>query len=193
MNIILKKKVRTKQKNNKPSDNYIKEEYNKKNKNIKKIQKQRIKSLEDKENESDNMDYESIKQKNKKIQDYKNKEIESQKDEEEFSGFQKEPKIIRESYANSNSEFEDINGNTIKNDNTFNKLDNNNVISLKNGMKLNGNFKKEEIVDINDIAEKEREDLFSGKTLKVASVEKKEETTGCQVPGFISNIFSKIF
>ncbi len=72
-------------------------------------------------------------------------------------------------------------------------MDNNNVISLKNGMKLNGNFKKEEIVDINDIAEKEREDLFSGKTLKVASVEKKEETTGCQVPGFISNIFSKIF
>lgn len=187
------KKVRTKQKNKKPSDNCIKEEYNKKIKNIKKIQKQRIKSLEDKENESDNMDYESIKQKNKKIQDYKNKEIENQKDEEEFSGFQKEPKIIRESYANSNSEFEDINGNTIKNDNTFNKLDNNNVISLKNGMKLNGNFKKEEIVDINDIAEKEREDLFSGKTLKVASVEKKEETTGCQVPEFISNIFSKIF
>jgi hypothetical protein len=43
------------------------------------------------------------------------------------------------------------------------------------------------------MVEKEREDLFCGKTLKVTSMEKKEENTGCQVPGFISSIFSKIF
>ena len=60
--------------------------------------------------------------------------------------------------------------------------------------KIIGNFKKEEIGEnIKEIAKKEREELFHGKTLKVASVEKKEETTGCQVPGFLSNIFAKIF
>ena len=65
---------------------------------------------------------------------------------------------------------------------------------MKNGSKIVGNFKKEEIVENRkEIAEKERNDLFQGKTLKIANIEKKEETTGCQVPGFISNIFSKIF
>lgn len=59
-------------------------------------------------------------------------------------------------------------------------------------MKLNGNFKKEEIVDINDIAEKEREDLFSGKTLKVASVEKKKKLLAVKYLGLFL-IFSLKF
>ena len=44
-----------------------------------------------------------------------------------------------------------------------------------------------EAKDLKLMTQKEREELFQGKTLKVASVEKKEETAGCQVTGFISN------
>ena len=78
----------------------------------------------------------------------------------------------------------------------FSILDNFNkrqVINLKDGNKVIGNFKEEEILDKSELAEKEREELFKGQTLKSSSVEKKVETTGCQVPGFIANIFNKIF
>ena len=168
----------------------------------KKNKKQIMKSLEDKENESDNMEHErsltqnqiKVLEKNQKIEKIEEiKEIE--RDEEEFSGFQKEPEMIRESLENSDNNFDDIFENRIKNlnNNLNNEKNEKKIISLKNGNKIVGNFKQEEILDKNEMAEKERNELFSGKTLKVVSVEKKEESNFCQVPGFISNIFSKIF
>ena len=170
-----------------------------------KNKKQNIKLLEDKENESDNMEHErnlnqkqiKVLENNQKIKEVENiEEIkESERDEEEFSGFQKEPEMIRESLENSDNNFDDIFENRIKNinNNINNKNNEKKIISLKDGSKIVGNFKQEEILDKDEMAEKERNELFSGKTLKVANVEKKEESTFCQVPGFISNIFSKIF
>jgi len=170
----------------------------KKKKRNKIPKKQIIKSIEDKENESDNIDFAQNINNNKNKITSKNqvfkKEI-AKEDDEEFSGFQKEPELSRGSFDNDMNNFEDIYSNRNKVDLKLNdKKDDKQVISLKNGSKIVGNFKKEEIVENrNEIAEKERNDLFQGKTLKIASVEKKEETTGCQVPEFISNIFSKIF
>ena len=174
----------------------------KKKKKSKNPKKQIIKATEDKENESDNIEFDQNTRNNNNINKNKiilknlnlKKEI-PKDDEEEFSGFQKEPELSRGSFDNSINNFEDIYSNKNKVDlKSNNKKDDEQVISLKNGSKIVGNFKKEEIVENrNEIAEKERNELFQGKTLKIASVEKKEETTGCQVPEFISNIFSKIF
>ena len=182
-----KKKVSKKNKNKFKN----KKENIKTKKKSKNNQKQNLKSTEDKENESDNIDYEYD---NNKIRDQNLKRIQLKKDEEEFSGFQKEPEI-QESFGdiinNSGEVFEYNNKEDIK---FKNKKDEKQILSLKNGSKIIGNFKKEEILENrNEKAQKEREELFQGKTLKVASVEKKEETAGCQVPGFLSNIFSKIF
>ena len=180
-----KKKVSKKNKNKFKN----KKENIQKKKKSKNNQNKNLKSSEDKENESDNIDYEYD---NNKIRNQNLKKIQLKKDEEEFSGFQKEPEI-QESFGdiinNSGEVFEYKN----KEDFKFkNKKDEKQILSLKNGSKIIGNFKKEEILE-NKKAQKEREELFHGKTLKVASVEKKEETAGCQVPGFLSNIFSKIF
>ena len=172
----------------------------KKKKKSKNPKKQQIKYIEDKENESDNIDY----GKNITNDNNKNKIIEKnqnfkkglpKEDEEEFLEFQKEPEMSKEFYENTEDNFDDIYSNKNNDNLKFSiKEEGRKVINLKNGGQIIGNFKKEEILENkNENAEKEREDLFQGKTLKAASVEKKEETTGCQVPGFISNIFSKIF
>ena len=169
-----------------------KEKVKKKKKN-KKSQKQNIKSKEEKEQKKENINNAHEKEIDvNKIMDKKEKQ-----NEEEFSGFQKEPELLRESFEDNTIEnFDDIYGDRMINDLRFkdNKKEEKQIISLKNGDKIEGNFKKEAIEEKrNEMVEKEREDLFCGKTLKVASVEKKEENTGCQVPGFISSIFSKIF
>ena len=104
--------------------------------------------------------------------------------------------MIRESIENSSNNFNSVYEDRINDESSIkfnNKVNKKQMISLKDGNKISGNFKEEEILDKNEVAEKEREDLFKGQTLKAASVEKKQESTGCQVPGFISNIFNKIF
>ena len=166
-----------------------KKEIIKNRKKSKNNKKQNRKSFEDKENESDNMDYEHNENKDNKL-----KNVQLKEEEEEFSGFQKEPEM-RESFGDIIDNSGDVYENKNRDDLKFkNKKIERQMISLKNGNKIIGNFKKEEIGEnIKEIAKKEREELFHGKTLKVASVEKKEETTGCQVPGFLSNIFAKIF
>ena len=175
------KKIKNKNKN--------KKEIIKNRKKSKNNKKQIRKSFEDKENESDNMDYEHNENKDNKL-----KNVQLKEEEEEFSGFQKEPEM-RESFGDIIDNSGDVYENKNRDDLKFkNKKIERQMISLKNGNKIIGNFKKEEIGEnIKEIAKKEREELFHGKTLKVASVEKKEETTGCQVPGFLSNIFAKIF
>ena len=173
-----KEKVKNKKKIQNPPNHIVQSSEEKENKNI---------------NENNNKDYEPVINKNKLIE----KNEKQNEDEEEFSGFQKEPEMTKESLEDMTiKNFDDIYENRIKEDDIIfnNKKNEKQVLSLKNGSKIVGNFKREEIQENrNEMAEKEREDLFSGKTLKVASVEKKEESTGCQVPGFISNIFSKIF
>ena len=102
--------------------------------------------------------------------------------------------MIRESLENSSNNFDSIYEKRINNESNFNnKMNKKQVINLKDGNKIMGNFKQEEILDKSELAEKERDVLFKGQTLKSSSVEKKVETTGCQIPGFISNIFNKIF
>ena len=191
--IIKNKKIKTKNNNKKNNE----EDMNIKRKN-KNATKQKRYSIEDKENESDNIDSEkNIKRNQNKIipiNNNKKKIIESQREDDEFSDFQKEPEMIRESLGNSSNNFNSIYENRInKENNDNNKMNKRQVINLKDGNKVIGNFKEEEILDKSELAEKEREELFKGQTLKSSSVEKKVETTGCQVPGFIANIFNKIF
>ena len=174
------------------------EEYNNIKRKNKNVPKQKIYSIEDKENESDNIDSEkNIKRNQNKIipiDNNKKRIIESQREDDEFSDFQKEPEMIRESLENSSNNFDSIYEKRINNEsNINNKINKKQVINLKDGNKIMGNFKQEEILDKSELAEKERDVLFKGQTLKSSSVEKKVETTGCQVPGFISNIFNKIF
>ena len=199
------KEQKSKNKKNKTKNNYKKQSeedrYVKRpNKNVR---KQKIYSIEDKENESDNIDSEKNIRRNHNNQNKiipkninKRKITESQRDEDEFSDFQKEPEMIRESIENSSNNFNSVYEDRINDESSIkfnNKVNKKQMISLKDGNKISGNFKEEEILDKNEVAEKEREDLFKGQTLKAASVEKKQESTGCQVPGFISNIFNKIF
>ena len=119
----------------------------KKKKKTKNPKKQIIKSIEDKENESDNLEFaqniRSINNKNKIISKNQNlkKEILKEEDEEEFSGFQKEPELSRGSFDNDINNFEDIYANKIKVDlKVNNKRDDKQVVSLKNGSKIVGNF-----------------------------------------------------
>ena len=188
------KNKKTKSKNNNKRN--IEEDMNLKRKS-KKATKQKKYSIEDKENESENIDSEkNIRRNQNKIipkNINKRKIIESQREDDEFSDFQKEHEMIRESFENS-SNINSIYEKRINNEDNFNsKMNKRQVINLKDGNKIMGNFREEEILDKSEVAEKEREELFKGQTLKSSSVEKKVETTGCQVPGFISNIFNKIF
>ena len=199
----IKRKKKAKAKTNKHKKNKEEEHKSKRNKE-KKIYKPKIRTDEDKENESDNIDIgKNIKNKTKNKNIKPNNKIEKEEEsniiekeeeeEEEFSGFQKEPKLVPAPIDNSNikNEIEDS-------EDIFpqdkNKINVKKIISLKDGSKIEGNFVSEKIEeDRKDIAEKERTDLFCGKTLKTASVEKKQENTGCQVPQFISNIYNKFF
>ena len=77
-----------------------------------------------------------------------------------------------------------------------------NKISSNEDTNSNGSFDEENNNNIRD-DEDENEDIFRekekendsdvGKDYKSSSIEKKKENTACQVPGFISNFFSKIF
>ena len=189
------KKIKTKNNNKKHNE----EDVNMKRAN-KNVRKQKIYSIEDKENESDNIENidngKNIRRNQNKIipkNINKRKVIENQRDDEEFSEFQKEPEMIRESLENSSNNFNSYYENRINDETNFNKMNKRQAITLRDGNKIVGNFKEEEILDKNEMAEKEREELFRGQTLKSSSVEKKVESTGCQIPGFISNIFNKIF
>ena len=189
------KKIKTKNNNKKHNE----EDVNIKRAN-KNVRKQKIYSIEDKENESDNIENidndKNIRRNQNKIipkNINKRKVIENQRDDEEFSEFQKEPEMIRESLENSSNNFNSYYENRINDETNFNKMNKRQAITLRDGNKIVGNFKEEEILDKNEMAEKEREELFRGQTLKSSSVEKKVESTGCQIPGFISNIFNKIF
>ena len=192
------KKIKNKKIKSKNINKKNEEEYNNIKRKNKNVPKQKIYSIEDKENESDNIDSEkNIKRNQNKIipiDNNKKRIIESQREDDEFSDFQKEPEMIRESLENSSNNFDSIYEKRINNEsNINNKMNKKQVINLKDGNKIMGNFKQEEILDKSELAEKERDVLFKGQTLKSSSVEKKVETTGCQVPGFISNIFNKIF
>ena len=192
------KKIKNKKIKSKNINKKNEEEYNNIKRKNKNVPKQKIYSIEDKENESDNIDSEkNIKRNQNKIipiDNNKKRIIESQREDDEFSDFQKEPEMIRESLENSSNNFDSIYEKRINNESNFNnKMNKKQVINLKDGNKIMGNFKQEEILDKSELAEKERDVLFKGQTLKSSSVEKKVETTGCQVPGFISNIFNKIF
>ena len=192
------KKIKNKKIKSKNINKKNEEEYNNIKRKNKNVPKQKIYSIEDKENESDNIDSEkNIKRNQNKINPIDNNKkriIESQREDDEFSDFQKEPEMIRESLENSSNNFDSIYEKRINNESNFNnKMNKKQVINLKDGNKIMGNFKQEEILDKSELAEKERDVLFKGQTLKSSSVEKKVETTGCQVPGFISNIFNKIF
>ena len=189
------KKIKTKNNNKKHNE----EDVNMKRTN-KNVRKQKIYSIEDKENESDNIENidndKNIRRNPNRIipkNINKRKVIENQRDDEEFSEFQKEPEMIRESLENSSNNFNSYYENRINDETNFNKMNKRQAITLRDGNKIVGNFKEEEILDKNEMAEKEREELFRGQTLKSSSVEKKVESTGCQIPGFISNIFNKIF
>ena len=77
-----------------------------------------------------------------------------------------------------------------------------NKMSSNEDTNSNGSFDEENNNNIRD-DEDENEDIFRekekendsdvGKDYKSSSIEKKKENTACQVPGFISNFFSKIF
>ena len=77
-----------------------------------------------------------------------------------------------------------------------------NKMSSNEDTNSNGSFDEDNNNNIRD-DEDENEDIFRerekendndvGKDNKTSSIEKKKENTACQVPGFISNFFSKIF
>ena len=69
-----------------------------------------------------------------------------------------------------------------------NKFNGHGKVKIKeDGSEIEAEFRNGDI-------EKERNDILNGaKVIKSANIEKKEESHACQVPGFISSFFSKIF
>ena len=99
------------------------------------------------------MDYEHNENKDNKL-----KKVQIKEEEEEFSGFQKEPEM-RESFGDIIDNSGDVYENKNRDDLKFkNKKIERQMISLKNGNKIIGNFKKEEIgKNIKEIEKKEKE------------------------------------